>query len=223
MKQPVRFLQRHKYEILLLALMQHLFVGIVLSDLTFYSRVIWPINMLLLGVAGTGVFMGKAGWRNTLRSFLFLLVFLMSVFLPFVIASPDLQATLSLIDFVFFSFLLWEIMRFLIRPGYINADVISASVCGYLLLIEISVFLNQFLLYHNPLCYRGVEKSSHAAMFIDLVYFCTITLTSIGFGDITADTHYTKLITALLGITGQFYVVILVGILISKFSSKTTP
>ena len=60
-----------------------------------------------------------------------------------------------------------------------------------------------------------------SAVYMDLVYFNSITLTSIGYGDLTPGTHYTKLITAFIGIVGQFYSVVLVGILISKFSSKS--
>ncbi len=55
---------------------------------------------------------------------------------------------------------------------------------------------------------------------MDLDYFCSVTLTSIGFGDIAPSACFTKLITSFFGIVGQFYSVVLVGILISKFSSK---
>jgi hypothetical protein len=121
---------------------------------------------------------------------------------------------------IFFVFLFLELLRFLLKPGYINSDIISASVCGYFLLIEISTFLLQTFEYHNPHSFKGIDTSSSASIFIDLVYFCSITFTSIGFGDITPNMHITKLITAFIGIGGQFYTVVLVGILISKFSSK---
>ena len=49
-------LQRRKYEFLLAALVQHLFVAAVLPDLGFYTRVIWPINMVVLGVFSVGIF-----------------------------------------------------------------------------------------------------------------------------------------------------------------------
>ncbi|NJC28069.1 hypothetical protein [Neolewinella antarctica] len=39
------FLANHKYEILLAALIAHLYVGIFLTDLTFYIRFVWPVNM----------------------------------------------------------------------------------------------------------------------------------------------------------------------------------
>jgi hypothetical protein len=99
--------------------------------------------------------------------------------------------------------------------------VISASACGYFLLIEISVFLMQAFFYQNTNSFKGVDASGTAVTYIDLVYFCSITITSIGFGDITPNTYQTKIITSLFGIAGQFYSVVLVGILISKFSSKT--
>jgi len=121
---------------------------------------------------------------------------------------------------VFFSFLLSELFRFLLRPGYINSDIISASACGYFLLIEISVFLLQTCEYYNPQSFKGVDTSSAASIFTDLVYFCAITFTSIGFGDITPSHHMTKLITSFIGIAGQFYTVVLVGILLSKFTSN---
>jgi hypothetical protein len=56
---------------------------------------------------------------------------------------------------------------------------------------------------------------------MDMVYFSSITLTTIGYGDILPDTHTTKLLASLFGIIGQFYSVVLIGILISKFSSQS--
>ncbi len=215
------FLHEHKYEILLFALVQHLFIGIVLQDLPFYTKVIWPINMLILGVASVGIFIEKGKWKNLLRDALFLLVLGFPLALPFLGHLPYFMISLTVSYVFFFTFIFWEIIKFLVKPSYINADVISASACGYFLLIEISVFLMQAFYYQNTNSFKGVDISGAAATYIDLVYFCSITITSIGFGDITPNTYQTKLITSLFGIAGQFYSVVLVGILISKFSSKT--
>jgi hypothetical protein len=221
MKPRRQFLQQYKYELLLAALLLHLFIGVVLTDMDFYARVIWPINMLLLGFCSTGIFIEKGKRKNSIRIFLFTLVLLLPIALPFLKKLPYFIQALSIVYIFFFAFIFWEILRFLIRPGYINTDIIVASACGYFLLIEISVFLMQAIFYTNPLSFKGIDTSSNAATYIDLVYFCSITLTSIGFGDILPNTHYTKLITSFFGVAGQFYTVVLVGILISKFSSKT--
>lgn len=215
------FLQKRKYELLLFALIQHLFIGIFLQDLLFYRNVIWPINMVILGIASVGVFIEQGKWKNIIRNVLFLCVVGLPIGLAVFGNLPYYFFVLNIIYVIFFTFIFLEVLKFLVKPSYINSDIISASACGYFLLIEIATFLLQLLFYNNPNSFKGINTASHSETFIDLVYFCCITITSIGFGDITPNTHYTKLITSFLGIVGQFYSVVLVGILISKFSSKT--
>jgi len=220
MNKTIAFLQRKKYELLLFALLQHLFIGVFLTDLEFYTRVVWPVNMLLLGLGSIFMFTGKHSWRHWLRNIHFIVVLLLPIGIPFFKDIPWYFTFLNINYVVFFAFLFVELLRFLLKPGYINTDIISASVCGYFLLIEISTFLLQAFEYHNPNSFKGIDTSSSASIFIDLVYFCSITFTSIGFGDITPNHHITKLVTAFIGVAGQFYTVILVGILLSKFTSK---
>lgn len=78
MQNILNYIHKRKYELLLFALIQHLFIGIFLKDLPFYTRVIWPINMVILGIASVGVFIEKGKWKNIIQKILFLLV----VFLP---------------------------------------------------------------------------------------------------------------------------------------------
>ena len=216
-----QFLYKRKYELLLFALIQHLFIGIILNDLPFYTKVIWPINMLILGVASIGVFIEKGKWKNITKNLLFLLVLALSISLPFFGKIHGYFLFLKLAYIVYFIFIFLEIIKFLTRSGYINTDIISASACGYFLLIEFCTFFSQYFFYQDPSSFKGIDTSTTASIYIDLVYFSSITLTSIGFGDITPSTHHTKLITSFIGIAGQFFLVVLVGIIISKFVSKT--
>jgi hypothetical protein len=207
-----------KYELLLIALLQHLFIGIFITDLAVYATIIWPINMIILGIASVGVFLEKGKWKNIIRSVLIIVVVAFPLCLPF-FSGTSFFSLLNITYVLFYVFIFLEVFKFLIKPSYINSDIISAAACGYLLLIEISVFIFQSFYYANPISFKGLDDTSHSTIFTDLVYFCTITLTSIGFGDITPNSHHTKLLTAVFGIAGQFYSVVLVGILISKFSS----
>lgn len=222
MKEILAYIHKRKYELLLFALVQHLFIGIFLNDLPFYTRIIWPINMLILGIASVGVFIEKGHWKNLIQKILFLIVLALPIGLTFFSNNLPYFLILNIAYVVFFLFILWEVLKFLIKPSYINTDIISASACGYFLLIEICTFLLQFFVYQNPQSFKGIDLSSPANTYMDLVYFSSITLTSIGFGDITPNIHYTKLITSFFGIAGQFYSVVLVGILISKFTSNNS-
>ncbi len=222
MKKLIAWLHVRKYEILLAALIQHLFIGVFLEDVDFYAKVIWPINILVVGMASIGIFVKKGRWKKIVRDILFVVVLILPIALPFFGRLPYFMLSLNIAYVIFFSFIFREIIAFLIRPGYINTDLITASACGYFLLLEISVFLMQVFLYEDFSSINGIDDTSKAAVFMDLVYFNSVTFTSIGFGDITPKSHHVKLITAFIGIVGQFYSVVLVGILISKFSAKTT-
>lgn len=218
------FLRKYKYEVLLIALIQQLFIGILLSDMVFYTKVVWPINMLILGIASIGVFIEKGRWKNIVRTILFVLIVAFPLCLPFFGNNPLFMSLLLISMSLFYIFVFYEVLQYLLKPSYINRDIITASACGYFLLIEICVFLMQIFFYANPFSFKGMNATlsieNSANTFMDLVYFSTITITSIGYGDITPNTHTTKLLASLFGVVGQFYSVVLVGILISKFTSS---
>jgi len=219
-----KILHTYKYEILLFALIQHLFSGVFLTDMVFYTKVLWPINMVVLAIASTGVFIEKGKWKNWLKIILSIVAVAFPLSVPFVGNNHIFMTALNFSLAVFYLFIFIEVLRFLIKPSYVIRDIITASACGYFLIVEISVFVLQHFYYLNPNSFKGMGNSfsiaNSANVFMDLVYYCSITITSIGFGDITPNTHVTKLLTSLLGVTGQFYSVVLVGILISKFSSN---
>jgi len=214
------FLYTNKYEILLFGLLQHLFIGILLADLSEALRFIWFINIIILGFATFGLFIQKGKRKNQIRNILLFLVVLVTIGMPFNTTNKNFIIVVNIIYILFFIFIFWEVLRFLVSPSYINKDVISAAACGYFLLIEISIFVMDTHFYQNPNSFLGLNTSTKYATFTDFVYFSSITVSSIGFGDITPNSQQTKLFVSLLGIIGQFYSVVLVGILISKFTSK---
>lgn len=214
-------LRRRKYELLLVGLLQHLFIAVLLPDLELYTRIVWPLNMALLGLLSVGVFADRSRAHRALRGFMSLLVTLIPM-LPWLLTpTPGIMIALSVCYMAFFLVIFIEVLRHLLRPSYIDADLVSASICGFFLLLEVGVFAMQALYYAVPASFRGVDTTSFTTVYLDLVYFCAIALTSIGFGDITPAHHMTKLATAILGVAGQMWSVVLVGILISKYTAAT--
>jgi len=212
------FLKKRRFEILLFALLQHLYIGVFLQDVDFYSRIIWPVNMGILGIASIGVFLEKGKWKTLIQLLLFIPVIGIPIAQPFVGVNALFMEITSLLYTLFFAFIFFEVTRFLAKPSYINIDIISASTCGYLLLIEITAFIMQYMFYNSPSSFTNLDTSSPAAVYMDLVYFSTIIQTTIGFGDITPTLHRTELAAAALGVAGHLYTVMLVGIIISKFT-----
>jgi hypothetical protein len=215
-------LERRKYEFLLAALLQHLFAPVFLADLDLYTRFSWPVNMVLLGLFSLGIFAGRSRARRAFKNAMSLVVVAFPVLWGLVTPGPAVMVALSLSYVAFFVVILVEVMRHLLRPSYIDVDLVSAAVCGLLLLLETSIFTMEALYYAVPgAAFHGIDVTSPTTVYLDLVYFCSIVITSIGFGDITPAHHITKLATSAVGLTGQMYSVVLVGILISKYTSAT--
>jgi hypothetical protein len=214
-------LRRRKYELLLAALLQHLFSPVVLPDLDLYTRFVWPANMVLVGLFSVGIFAGRSGASRVFKDVMSVVVVAFPAIWWFATPTRALMVALSVSYFAFFLVILVEVLRHLLRPSYIDRDLVSAAVCGYLLLVETSVFLMQALHYAVPGSFRGIDATSATTVYLDLVYFCSIVVTTIGFGDVTPAHHVTKLAAAAVGMTGQMYSVVLVGILISKYTAAT--
>jgi hypothetical protein len=100
MNSILSFIQKHKYEFLLFALVQHLFIGIFITDLPSYTQIIWPINMIILGLASVGLFFEKGKLKNRIRNILLLMVVLLPVFLPLFIPNSSLRYSASSDNFI---------------------------------------------------------------------------------------------------------------------------
>ncbi|WP_186757268.1 potassium channel family protein [Echinicola salinicaeni] len=219
MKKLLSILGNWKYELLLYALVQHLYISVFFKDMDFYIHTIWPFNMIFLGLASVGVFMGKGKWLIWIKNFLLLLVIFLPIFQALKHNAAVYLQVSSLVYMGFFLIIFGEVIKFLLKPKYINLDLLIAAGCGYFLLIEICAFMLQFLFYNDPSSIGNIDMSSVPNTFVDMVYYASIIQTSIGFGDITPLSHTTKMATSFFGVMGQLYNVVLVGILISKFSN----
>lgn len=205
---------------MLVALIQHLFIGILFVRISLYTELLWALNFIILGLSSIGVFLEKGRFKNVILHILFIVVLCLSIGLPVVGDTGFYYPLLGLTYVMFFSYIFLEVFRFLLRPCYINVDIIVAAACGYFLLIEISVFLMMSVYCLDGCSFKGVNKTSMPATYFDFIYYCSVTFTGTGCGDIIPDSHITKLLTAFLGVAGQIYTVMLVGVLISKFSSR---
>ncbi len=115
--------------------------------------------------------------------------------------------------FVFFSLVFIKIVRYILKSKAITVNDVYACVSGYLVL-GIMAAPNLFLIEQ---LYPGSFSGADHANFYDFLYFSYITLTTVGFGDITPVHPLAKSLSLLISITGQLYLTILVAIIIGKY------
>lgn len=216
-------IRKNRYEILLFTLMLHLFNAVFFKGLEVYQNYVWPFDMMLLGFGCYGLFSESKPYLKLIKNILFVAVIIVTIIYAFThIRIPDVLVVQTIVYATFFIFIFIEVLRFLMSPGYINTDIVIAAVCGYLLLIEASLFSMQFAFYIIPNAFQGININGSTTIFLDFVYYATTTITSVGFGDIVPTHHVSKLLTSITAIAGQLYSVVLVGVIISKYTSAQT-
>lgn len=128
---------------------------------------------------------------------------------------------LALIGFSLLSLFLFSITVSLIvhvaASKDVNANIIFSAINGYLLIgiiggismITIDTFTNSAILSNVGTNFLG-----------DYIYFSYVTLTTLGYGDITPQVAGSKVVAMLLAIAGQLYIAILIAMLVGKYLSK---
>ncbi|WP_168796637.1 potassium channel family protein [Cognatitamlana onchidii] len=116
---------------------------------------------------------------------------------------------------LFLIYIVGHLIKTLMKTKDVNIYTLIDAGNGYLLLglmfYSLVGFCNQYL--------AGAYNAS-AESNMELVYYTMITLTTIGYGDITPQLPITQSLAMLIAVTGQFYVAVIVAILVGKYSSK---
>jgi voltage-gated potassium channel len=117
---------------------------------------------------------------------------------------------------LFFGFVTWCQLRNLLKQRSITAETISMSISIYLLLGLTWGLLYIVIFTLNPEAFNfgASPKVSVEHMFPVFIYFSLTVLSTIGFGDITPLTLPARYAAVAEGITGQFYLAVLVARLV---------
>ena len=90
------------------------------------------------------------------------------------------------------------------------------GIIGSFLFISIDVAYVNYFDLQNAINFNNIVDP----VFHDYVYFSFVTLTTLGFGDITPNMPIAKSLTVSLSLIGQLYLTILVAMLVGKYSSQ---
>lgn len=203
----------YKYEILLVS-----FLILVFGDVFFHSDFDeGPILIIQNVFACNILFHEKKKWRLPLLLLLTTLIVLEVIILLF--AYSFINTVFSIIYIFYFVFLSIEVYRQILKAKHVTASVISAVLCGFIILALIGGYIFIIIEVFHTGSFRNL--SADAAGIGDLMYYSFITVLTIGFGDITPVTPLAKNATVFFGLIGSFYMVVVIGIIVGKYISRT--
>ena len=123
--------------------------------------------------------------------------------------------TLLLMTFYFF-YIIKGLIDFLLKSKKVDLNVVLGVFSAYLLIGILFSFVFALLLDFNGKA-LNIEQGSYYA---DILYYTMITLSSIGYGDITPNSSFAQFFSYTCGITGQMYMGIVTAIIVGKFINK---
>jgi len=128
----------------------------------------------------------------------------------------------SVLWLVFMSYVTWSQLRSLLRQREVTSETISMSISVYLLLGLAWGLLYIVIFARHPEAFSlgGSSGISAEQAFPIFIYFSLTTLSTIGFGDITPLSLQARYAAVAEGITGQFYLAILVARLVGMQMSR---
>jgi len=121
----------------------------------------------------------------------------------------------ELLTNLFIIFIVASVIKELLIKKNVDIYTLVEAINGYLLLAIMFISLVAFCDLYIPGSYNAAGKSD-----MELVYYSLITLTTAGYGDITPQLPISQSLSMLMAVTGQFYVAVIVAILVGKFSSN---
>lgn len=115
----------------------------------------------------------------------------------------------------FFVFVVAFLIRFISKSKTVDVNVLITSINIYLLagIIGASLSLAFYRIY--PHAYNFPAYIEHP-VFVHFLYYSFITMSTVGYGDITPRIPETQTLAYLLSISGQLYVAIIIAFLIGK-------
>ncbi|GLR75276.1 potassium channel family protein [Aliivibrio sifiae] len=127
---------------------------------------------------------------------------------------------LSLVTLIALLFFLlshtYAALKQVMLTDYVSRNQIVGSVCVYLLLgmSWAIIYLIQIELF--PKSFNGIEDKAWIDNLFEVIYFSFITLTTVGYGDISPVLPIPKFFVFLESLTGSFYLAIMVASLVSS-------
>ncbi len=138
------------------------------------------------------------------------------------VTGSDLLRPLSRIFLIIFlSITLMALLSYIVKAKEVSADIIMGASSSYFLIGLLWAFLFSLIETFAPGSFHFPESQMDKES--QFIYYSLITLTTVGYGDITPASTTARYYAALEAVTGQLYLAVLVAGLVGLRISQQPP
>ena len=120
---------------------------------------------------------------------------------------------------VFMSFVIGHLLRFVLTAAKVNHETLCASIAAYLMIGLLWTICYELLAQINPAAFK-VNIPGQSMDTFNAFYLSFVTLSTVGYGDVTPVSRGARMLSVMEAITGMFYVAVLVARLVSIYSTR---
>jgi hypothetical protein len=121
---------------------------------------------------------------------------------------------------VLIAFVVANLLRFVLRAPSVNMDVLCASISAYLMLGLLWTVAYWLVDQLNPEAFAfNTSEGRQSISGFNAFYFSFVTLSTVGYGDITPVSKVARMLAAMEAMTGLLYVAVLIARLVAIYSS----
>lgn len=137
-------------------------------------------------------------------------------------ARNQILKLITLADvFIFFAISIALGVRHLFDEGPITLNRLMGGICIYILLGMCWSIIYMYLIWWRPDAFAGlVLDAPDNPVFWDMIYFSFVTLTTLGYGDITPAEPMARALAYTEAVVGQLYIAILIGTLVGNIAGR---
>lgn len=181
----------------------------------------WLLTALSAGVLIAVIFVVRGHYRRVWFAGLLAVANLGVNLLTMTIKAPLLAFADGVLGLVFFGFATWVVYTDVMSARRVSADTLAGAVCVYLLLGASFGLLYYSIELLAPGSFSvSATPASAAGAWAELHYFSFVTLTTVGYGDLSPLTDQARSLAIVEGIAGQLYLAVLVARLVGKFQQN---
>lgn len=212
-------LHEHRFELFFGSLVLILFSSLIVPT-SFYEETLSPILFLVNILSSLLLISGK---KKLFWFFVSLFGLSLFIFGSNPLMKPDWADGVKYVELIlYFLFYVSVTVQVIIQvwnANAVNKNVIMGLMSGYISLGLVAFFIFLSIETATPGSFTGLlmDTPNIEAKIDSLIYYSYITLMTIGYGEIYPVTPVAQKAAILVGLIGQFYLVIITAVVVEKY------
>ncbi len=201
---------RDRFLFLLISILCLLVIAPIFRD---FAGIRILMNAFITAILISGTYAASKKIYITITAALLALPMLVSIWISHFVDMPFLVFVGDCFGIAFLAFLIIVILSFIFREKQVTVNVIYGSIVVYLLIAIMWSFVYSALESIHPGSFAIGNSQIDVGRRL-YIYYSFVTITTLGYGDITPTTDLANSFSFLEAVTGQLYIAILIARLV---------